>query len=159
MENREPRIGIRRMVDDDRAYITHTWLHTHRHFGDWHVRMDREVYMRCHRLVVHRLIEAHATLVAYDPEDPRVILGFLCGDNYASAPVVHFIYVRDRLRRFGVAKALMLELGWVTSAPIIATHWTSAVKSLQQQRPIMFNPYYAFQDYSGVLSNGKTTRE
>lgn len=150
-------VGVREMLEDDRSWVTKSWQTNFQHDSDWAGKIDGKVFERSHRTVMHRLLKDHTTLVAYDPKDSRVLLGFVCGDNYPSAFVVQYAYTRANLRRQGIAKGLMEHMGWTPSKPIMVTHHTPSVKRVARERLVIYNPYFAFLDFAGAL-HGKTTR-
>jgi GNAT superfamily N-acetyltransferase len=157
MSNLADLIGVRHMLPADRDYVTHTWLHNYATYGLGVGGIDREVLFRCHRQIVHRLLDKHTTAVAYDPNDTRIILGFLCGDTYPSAALVHFAYVRRRFRKRGIAQMLLEQLGWLPGQPIMSTHNTFDGKSVAQRKPVLYNPYLQQAEFAGGL-RGRTTR-
>lgn len=149
-------IGIRPAQADDINYVKHTWLDAYRRGGGvFHNHVDPELYRRSHRAIIATIMEEHTTLIAYDPADPRIIMGFLCGDNYPTAPVVHFVYVPSKLRGWGIAKSLMQRLGWHEGRPIIASHMTTDGFSVNNHL-VIYNPYFMFHDHRSLL-HGKTT--
>lgn len=151
-----PTIGLRHALAADMDYIEATWLRAFVADGIGIGGMDREVLFRFHRQVIRRLMRQHTTVVAYDPSDSRVILGFVCGDDYPSAAVIHFAYVRRRLRLKGIARAMMEHLGWTPGKPIMGTHQTFSSKTMQGRMALLYNPYLQREEFAGGL-RGRTT--
>lgn len=54
-----------------------------------------------------RLLKRSLVLIACNPEVPDQIYGFLVVEPMAEAPVAHFLFVKKRFRRLGVASRLM----------------------------------------------------
>ena len=153
----EVTIGLRRMIPQDRDYVVATWLENYRCNSDWARNMDVQVYWHSHQTMVKGLLDRHTTVVAYDPSDARICLGFLCGDLYPSAAVVHYASVRHGMRGEGIGRAMLEHLGWLPHVPILATHFTRDARRVGRKRHVLYNPYLIFKDFVGAL-NGRTTR-
>jgi GNAT superfamily N-acetyltransferase len=153
----ETQVGTRRMLKRDRKFVIDAWLKNYNATGYGLYGMDTEVMLRCHRVIIDRLLNTYTTVVAYDPQDTRVILGFLCGDMYPSSALVHYAYVRKDLRRQGIGRLMMHNLGWTEDKPIMSTHQTRHSKYMASNLAILFNPYLLHTDFAGALS-GRTTR-
>lgn len=150
-------VGIRHALPDDKDYVEATWLRHYWEEGIGLSSVDREVFYRCQRKIIQRLMAKHTTIVAYDPADPRVIVGFITGDDYPSATIVHYAYVRFKLRRFGVGKAMLEHLGWLPGKPIMGTHQTKSAMILRGHFALLYNPYLQQEEFAGGL-RGRTTR-
>lgn len=49
--------------------------------------------------------------VAFNNQKPSQIFGFLCFEEGYTTPVIHYVYVKQALRRRGVASVLMDDAG------------------------------------------------
>ncbi len=130
----------------EQGYILKTWLDNYRR--NYTSRfIPNEVYYWHHHKLIEALYDRPGAkwLVASHPEEPSVIFGFLCGERAAEAPIVHFCFVKSKLRRFGVASALVDELakGYETPA-LIATHMTPDFQRFRHAAPVIYNPYVAY---------------
>ena len=106
-------LGIRAQQPEDIPFIFATWL--------WcvalcspgkHSAKSRTAY-RQHRRVVESILSRSATLVAHLPDDPNIIIGYICVEKLpapSARPVIHFLYVKGPWRNMGVGKLLLGEL-------------------------------------------------
>lgn len=106
--------------------------------------MDRRDFDEFHRVLMDRLIAASATYVATNVEDPAHIYGWLCMGLFGEAPVIHYIYTKQNLRRWGVAKRLLataLPDGYLGRGPLLYTHHTNHMGWLKKPWNLTYNPY------------------
>jgi hypothetical protein len=108
---------------DDRDYVVSSWQHG----AEWRYgrtitkmgpsgvnlfardsRMRKLVQRRC----IQRLLERDDTILtcAVDPSDSESIFGW-SATSKEHGPVVHYVYVRDGLRRQGIGRALVAHVG------------------------------------------------
>lgn len=94
----------------DQGYITSTWLATMR---DAHEEMSRGAYYAEYGRLIDRVLDRDGTRceLAVDINDPDAIKGWIVWTPIPRAPVLHYVYVRRRFRRGGIATALALEAG------------------------------------------------
>lgn len=97
------KVFIRRPRPTDQGFIAATWVDSisPRHHEQWD---EREHVNR----LVDRLLDDAAVriLVASEPTRTDVILGWLSYTPMPASRIVHYVYVRDRMRRRGIASAL-----------------------------------------------------
>jgi ribosomal protein S18 acetylase RimI-like enzyme len=93
---------IRDALPSDLAYVKNTWVKS---FGDspWGQSLNRAVYREGHSRLVEALTERCAIAIACDTEDTDVVFGWLAYEG----GVVHFCYVREAMRRQGIARSLL----------------------------------------------------
>lgn len=111
-------IRIRPMVDTDRAFVFQTWL---KDYGRAPTprQMQPEIYNLEQRRVIERLMSTAAVAIACDEDQPNTILGWACGEVWASvvegalvdtAAVVHYMYVPRHFRERAIGKRLLEHL-------------------------------------------------
>lgn len=100
-------VFIRRPRPTDQGYIASTWvdsitLGNRAGRGERRPRSDANV-------IVDRLLDDPAVriLVAAEPTRTDLILGWICYTPMPASKIVHYIYVRDKQRRRGIASALL----------------------------------------------------
>ena len=76
---------------------------------------------------INELLERSTVVMACDPGDPNYILGWAVIEG----PVVHYVYVRQALRRARVAQRL---LGGVPS-PVACSHWSHWCETIETDKP------------------------
>lgn len=78
------------------------------------------------------LVSVSNTLIAHDPENDDIILGFITFESglYLGQhkPTLHYVYVRRRFRKIGIASQLFQEAFPSEQAPIAYTHLTRSIK-------------------------------
>jgi GNAT superfamily N-acetyltransferase len=143
------KFAVRAPTAEDTALIFSTWLKScaespqYRHIG-------RDLYFA----VQHGIIESYiadaacAWLIAHDPENPRFVYGYLCGQVLTRAsesvsPTIHFVYVKKTFRRLGVASELVTLMGATKHAAPITTTWTPRGEQLLSAMEIKanYNPW------------------
>lgn len=143
-------IAFREMKSEDRHYILASWLRTYRQesqfaqfirdpiYYDWHSKIIESILARPHTQV---------TLVT-DKEDPNLIFGYLVNEHAPnSMNTIHFIHIKGKFRRFGLAKKLLAYASpdFMTQACQF-THWTFDLDRYFRFHPemrevIVYNPY------------------
>lgn len=121
--------------DDELNFVRKTWL---REYGEgaWPAAefMFGPRYMAEHHRCIDAVLERGAVSVAYRPSTPTRICGFAVTEE----AVVHFVFVRGKWRRMGVAKLLLRPL---LDSPADYTHRTLTLKALDVPEAWTFNPY------------------
>jgi hypothetical protein len=95
-------IAFRPAAPGDRHFIVSTWsqsLKPSRYAGliqaeDWYTVMDAQIGKALERPDVR-------TLVAFGPEAPELVLGYITFDALDRPPLVYFAYVKEPYRRGG----------------------------------------------------------
>lgn len=126
---------------------------------------DRNVDRRCFTVYEHALIEKYwkdpdfVWLFAANPTDTNFVYGWLCGELTDVGPLLHYVYVRRRMRdtrdlKLGVAEALLRAfVGPSFSGRLTHTRTTPAWESyLRRQRggllgETFHNNYLAFDEF------------
>ncbi len=115
---------VRAMVAGDMNYIRSSWMRSScssklaRAMGVEHYRRDV-------RGLVEMLLTRASVLVACSDQDDATLLGWLA---YERPAIVHYAYVREELRRNGVATAMLAAAGLQDG--LVATFWTDCVRDL-----------------------------
>lgn len=145
----EMAVTLRGPIEGDRPYLASTWLANYRHDGCGQKYIDKNVFFANHRILVNRLLDQEGVVVLCPTDFPSHILGFAVGRVYKTAILLHYVYVKERLRNKGLARFLLGPFGWegTQPRPIIATHRTWVVNYLQNKFPIGYNPYLLWQEY------------
>ena len=98
---------IRPMRSEDEAFIFATWLQATRR-STYEARRIRDAvfFPRRHDLY-ERILRRSTVLVACLAEDQDTILGYVVAESDRSPPVLHFVFVKMTMRRFGIATRLI----------------------------------------------------
>lgn len=129
-------ILVRPSEHGDENYIRSSWLRSNesspvaRTFG-------RKAYYSGHHQLVCRLLARHPVRVACSVDAPDTIVGWACVEPPS---VVHYVFVREEFRRYGVARRLLADL----PERVTYTHRTDVCKALPIPAAWFFNMYRAF---------------
>lgn len=118
----------------DRAYVHSTWMHSYQHSRVAHDLGER--YTRVWRKVIDDLLERSTLVIAYQNDAPDIIIGWLCFEPESA--LLHYVYVRGALHRFGVASVL---LGDFELSDWTATHGTVDSLRIIRKRQELRLPY------------------
>ena len=94
-----------------------------------------DLYHAGHGALVDRLLRHSATTVAFLPEEPDEILGWVCTDGF----ILHYVYVKQAYRRRDVATKLLRA-----DVMRFCTHETRAGRAFVSKFGLRFNPYLLF---------------
>jgi len=119
---------------DDLRFVHSSW-HTS-HWKSWaHKHIEREEYAPGQDRRIAILLARAETVVAYFPEAPTEILGWVCAEPYRS--VLHYVYVKGVYRERGIARGLVEPM-----KPRWYTHYVDARgRTFAAAMKIQFNPY------------------
>jgi GNAT superfamily N-acetyltransferase len=144
MEADNTLVGIRPMELKDSGFVTANWLKHYKNWSPHTKRIPRQIFFRHHHALLQNLIARPFAqiLIAHLPEDSNVILGFLAiEEEPEEEPLIHFIFVKEAFRKFGIAKSL-LEASKLNPNHCQITHWTEEVETLSRKFPkLKYNPY------------------
>lgn len=133
-------ITIRQAGANDYNYIYDTWKRSY-HWSWWsqyHRYMPtswsrdssdaRKIYGRGMAATIDGLREQPDAVfvVATAPDDPKFLLGWACMDSRC----VHYVYVRDTMRRAGIASRLIGDRYLV-----VCSHWTPDCVEIAKTKP------------------------
>lgn len=146
----EPVYFIRPAQDDDVPFITSNWLKTYRRGGAAVKRVHNGIFFDEQHNLICDLIERSRVFLAVATHDENQLLGFCCcGTSRDGDLVVHYVYVKESLRRFGVARQLLecakLAQGLDRQCGVIATHYTRAWEETPWGDSANYNPYLAWR--------------
>ena len=123
--------SIRRATDADTRFVHSSW-HTAYWKTSAHKHLTREVYDPGQDRRIDRLLFESHVLVAFFPEVPDEILGWVC----MKKDVLHYAYVKSVYRRRGIATGLVAGLA------TCYTHATDRVgEAFAASLNMQFNPY------------------
>ena len=137
-------IQIRKAQKSDIPFITSSWLRSNR--DGFMVRsVPNTVYYYKHHKILESLLPRGIVIVACNEEDPDQILGWCCAEVLDTALVIHYIYIKQPFRRFGIASRMIALLKQTEQPPaIMVTHSNPMVRPLIKERKWVYNPYLLF---------------
>jgi hypothetical protein len=134
---------------DDTALIFSSWLKSSLASPAYqHIPSETFFYFQ-HRIIETYVSDATAAwLIACNPDDPRFVYGWLCGQvvkraNESISPTIHYVYVKQKFRRMGVASQLVRLFGVNEHVACITTSWTPKGDELLASMGVtqLYNPF------------------
>lgn len=136
---------IRVFVETDKNFILNSWLR-HNRTANENVRSD--IYFYNHQIVIGAIACNAGIWVACAEDNPDEIWGYICAEPGPDhSLVVHYIYVKQRWRRFGFAKQLLRAAGWRQGMPLWASHWSDKAEMLARKVQALHNPYLLYKGF------------
>jgi GNAT superfamily N-acetyltransferase len=119
-------VALRPAVADDASFVLSSWLKSFfRHRSAWQsmVRLTERQYFKGHHELLRWIITRSETVVACPADDPGLICGWCCYQPLTPVCVVHYVYVKDKYRGFGIGRQLF-EAATAGSTSVAVSHWT-----------------------------------
>lgn len=139
-------IRLRPATESDVPFIFNSWLKCYRHSNNTR-GCENPVYFAQHHILLEGLCKRSTILIACNENDISQIYGYVCSEMVEGVLVVHFIYVKEMFRKFGVANILAAAIGFEREAPVFYTHRTFSSEGLEKKFKIVYNPYLAYSAY------------
>lgn len=149
-----PAVQLRPVELGDVALVMSSWLSSYRDGPVGRLITDSVFYSET-RPIVQALVSRCPPVVACDPANPDSIYGWACGERVGGALVVHFVYVRQPWRGWGIARQLVAALGYQPGEKLYATHVTSIYRTPRFRRSslgrvVVNNPWLGIRRAAGV---------
>lgn len=134
-----PKWIFRNALPDDISFIYSTWLKSYRTGSGLGLASGKHAYFLLYNSIIDQILKRDGVIptIAADPGEPQVIYGYLV----AEPGVVHYIYVKEAFRKFGIASDLYKRCG----KPKIITHRTREITPLLEKYALTCNPAFLFQ--------------
>ena len=163
-------LNVRYAHDLDVDFITNSWLESFRD-GYFNSTVPNRVYFHEHHKILEAILPRSQVLVMCNAERPDQILAWMCYELVDNVMVVHYVYVKNLLRKKGLAWRLFdfaqgNVANDVVKNVVVTTHQTYKSKSFikgrknqrghdeamlpyprrHPERPIewVYNPYFLF---------------
>ena len=138
---------INPLANQSRDLICKSWSLAHRQ-SFFAGTLPDDLYFPAQLEQINRLLDTSKVLLAQDPEDPQVQYGYLCYQEPRDpqyGPVIHFLFVKEDWRRYGIAKDLLAHAGIDLTKPSRHTHQSAFSRQycLKHNYPSVFNPVLA----------------
>lgn len=136
--------SIRLAVPADLSFIYSSWLNSYRSDSGIGRSTRKSIFFKEYNRVIDGILSDPFTriLVACLPDESNVICGFL-----AFAPgTLHYCFVKEDFRRFGIARSLAEEALGEGVSEIWCTHRTELSRPIfQKNTELQYNPFLLFQ--------------
>lgn len=87
------------------------------------------------RALVRKTLDDKLFVVACSPEFKDLIIGFACFENAGDIPLIHYVYVKEKYRRLGVASVMVKACG--VSDKMIISSWSPHAEKICKKKPGM----------------------
>ena len=139
-------IHVRLAGQDDIAFVSNSWLKSYRD-ADAVAGCPNRVYFPWQHRVLERLIPRAALLVACLDSDPSKIAGWCCYERQSGAIVLHYVYVKGKHRRLGLARQMIEMVRDAEAVPtVFFTHRTPVVDRLPLGPEWIYHPFLAHDE-------------
>jgi len=103
------RVQIREANSEDISFIFSSWLKSFK-TSKFAKSIGSNLYYSGHHILIENLLKRSKVLVACNSTDVGQIYGFGVGEMRDNVPIVHFIYVKHKFRKFKIGTALFEDL-------------------------------------------------
>jgi len=142
-----PQWSIRAATGLDLNFIYATWVKSFWSDSECHKGISAESYFKTYPKVIDHLLSISKIAIACDNSAPEVFYGYMV----AEPPIIHYCFVKEGFRRFGIMRSLMQRL----ECGKIFTHRTGELKQILRNHPeYSFNPYLLYT--KGDIDYGPT---
>jgi hypothetical protein len=96
--------SIRPAIPTDIPFVYSTWLRSYRTGSGLGLQSGKHQYFVLYQMILDQILERESTtvLVAALDEDLSIALGYIV----IEPKILHYVFVKEPFRRFGIAKAL-----------------------------------------------------
>jgi hypothetical protein len=114
--------------ESDTNMILSDWLKSFRR-SPLATDMTNAVYFRGHEALVKKALKRSEIICAVNKEDPNHVFGWICFEKQ-SIPILHYLYVKEAFRKFGIGTNLFHHMRSTTFA---YTHKTDSIERFTAQ--------------------------
>ena len=126
---------IRSSTKNDVSFVYATWLKSYKYDSPLTKFTKSELFYNQHQKILDRLLLKAKVNVACDQNDEDLIFGYIVFEPH----VIHYIYVKEPFRGYGIATKLLEAI----EGSYQASHLTYSLLDLWSAKKINceFNPY------------------
>ena len=131
---------IRLPNEDDISFIYSTWLNSYRYDSSLGKTCRNSVFFRAYTKVIDRLLADPNTIIhiAALPYSQNIALGY----SITEKNLIHFVFVKESFRKFGIAKDLLKHLD---NKLIVFSHRTKTVEPIiKQHDDWIYDPFVLY---------------
>lgn len=117
----------------DEAFIFNSYINSYANYQLSHgqyTAINGDVFKRAIHQQLAEILPHRDVIVACAVDDPEIAIGYAIGIDLGDAIIVDYCYVKHPLRRFGVARYLLSDLGVTPGKTLLYTHETRKVQYL-----------------------------
>lgn len=138
-------VKIRPMQEADTGFVFSSWMRSYRKGCREAKALDWNVYRFGQAELITKLLLGSEVLVAVNEKEDSQIFGYIVFTEFERVTAVHWVYVKEPFRRFGIARALF-QVATAGSdhdlnGALYATHSSHNFPWLARKWRLTFNPY------------------
>lgn len=138
-------IRIRSLHKADIPFIKNAWMKSLRDNKPFSL-MRTEDYYRHQSKICDEILQSADSIVACLDTDEDEILGFCVLEAYQKSMLLHFVFVKNCYRKFGIGTELLQQAKRESDPyPMIYTTRTHATGKISKYLPKTFNPYLLYE--------------
>ncbi len=129
-------VVIRDNLPEDESFILDSWLKSYYGASFFTVKIPKSVFFSHHSRLIKKLLVTSRIRLAVDPQDLGIIAGYIVYEP----DKIHYLYVKESLRGFGIGKKLLSEANLFDRTKI--THLTKKGRKIQLKMGFVYAPYF-----------------
>ena len=110
-------VQIREGRPSDIPFVTNSWLKSFRANGAFSQSVPNDIYYQQHHKILEAIIPRGLLLVLCNPEDPDQIIGWTLIERQPEILILHYIYIKNSLRRNGLMDVICRSIPYATEIP------------------------------------------
>lgn len=135
---------IREALPEDIPFIYSSWLKSYKHDSFIGKSTRSIIFFPHYREIIDLLLSKAKVLIACKEDEPNVVYGYIVYDDQFE--ILHYVYVKDSFRRFGIMKSLLYSASISIDIGIIYTHETFLFKKLiETYNKSIYNPFLLYR--------------
>lgn len=129
--------NIRPATPNDANFIISSWLKRYRDAISPRLVTDKIYYSAQHQIIAAILQKPTTEVfIACNAADEGQICGYVVGERLPDLSMIHWVYVKNSFRKWGIATELLAKFPEATQY----THRTHLVKFLDKNGKLRYNP-------------------
>lgn len=134
------KIEFRDITKEDEPFIFSSWLNSSwlHHLHD----VKKTIFFQKEKAEVSNIIQKNTIKLAVDPDTPKFIYGYICYNRPDKETlIIHYIYVKEPFRTFGLANKLIHEASKNGATDIFTTYNKGKrTESLMKKYLMLYKP-------------------
>ena len=128
------------MRPSDLNLVLNSWMLSHR----WaEPKMCNEDYFPSMERKIRMILERANVSVFCNDSDPDQVYGWCCYESYPAGHVVHYAYLKNSFREFGIFRKFAEET-FTKGRPLYITHTTKKLDHLKAVHGVSYDPMLAW---------------
>jgi hypothetical protein len=135
-------IELRPMRTFEINFILNSWLKSVRITENW-IKIESKIFFEEYQKLIIATLEMGSVLIACPKNEPNIIIGYMVYERAEKCLIIHFLYIKNKFRRNGLARYMIESLDNKKNE-VIATHYHIKFKG-------SYNPFIFYANYSYAL--------